>query len=137
MDLNAYLGDYLRLSDPTEYKFASRYIPGGWKEWEQMQLDEEYKPIIAQVRSELKAKMASDALARIIDAAQGEGKDTLSANKYLYETLTAKPKDSVGRPSNEKIQQKAKELVEDERKREEAYLRILGSAIQKDEEREV
>jgi hypothetical protein len=125
-DLNAYKEDYLRIADPTEYRFASRYIPGGWKAWEKMQVDEEYIPIIGQFRSELKAKLASDALARIIDAAQGETRDALSANKYIYETLTSKPKDAVGRPSNEKIQQKAKEYLEDEKRREEAYLRILG-----------
>lgn len=128
MDLNAYRSDYLRISDPTEYGFASRYVPGGWEEWERMQLDKEYIPIIGRMRSELRAKMASDALARIIDAAQGETRDALSANKYIYETLTTKTKDAVGRPSNEKIQQKAQELVEDERKREEVYERILGDA---------
>lgn len=80
--------------------------------------------------------MRSDAFRRIQEAAEGETRDALSANKYIYEILTEKNKDSVGRPSNEKIQQKAKEFLEDERKREEAYLRILGSnAIPKDEER--
>lgn len=126
MDLGKYITDYLRIADPTEYHFAVRYVEGGWKEWERMQEDKEYIPIIAQMRSELRAKLASDALARIIDAAQGETRDALSANKYIYETLTSKPKDAVGRPSNEKIQQKAKEYLEDERKKEEAFLRILG-----------
>ena len=125
MDLRAYREDYLRLADPTEYKFASRYIPGGWQEWERMQEDKEYIPVIGQFRTELKAKLACDALSRILDAAQGETRDALSANKYIYETLTSKPKDAVGRPSNDKIQQKAKEYMEDDRKREEAYQRII------------
>lgn len=99
-----------------------------------MQAKEEYLPIIQGWREELQAKLASEALARILEAAQGETRDALGANKYLFEILSKEDK-KVGRPSKEAIKLEAFKLVEDEQIREEAYRRIFKDAIQENQER--
>ncbi len=125
--LMALKGDYLKTSDPTEYRFATRYYPGGWEGWKRDSEREDYIPIIRGWREELYAKLASEALQRILYSAEGETRDALSANKYIYEALIGKDKSTVGRPSNEKIQREAKKLLEDEKIKEEAFNRIFNT----------
>lgn len=124
MDLR---GIYLKVGDPTEYRFAVRHFPGGWEGWKACCDSQDYIPIIREWREELAAKLASEALQRILYAAEGETRDALSANKYIYEALVGKDKSSVGRPSNDKIQREARKLLEDERIKEEAFNRIFNS----------
>lgn len=125
--LSAYKADYLRMGDPTEYRFAVRHIPGGWPEWENLLSDRNLFLIVSKWREELAQKLSSEALLRILEAAQGETRDALSANKYIYEALSSKEdkKAKVGRPTKEAIHKEAVSLMEDERIREEAYKRIF------------
>lgn len=124
--------DYLKTRDPTEYRFVKLYIPGGWKEWQRILHDPIHGPVIGFWRDELAAKLRSESLMRILEAAQGETRDALSANKYLYEMLS--PKEKVGRPSNEKILKEAERLREDERIVEEAYERIFNAKEKESQE---
>ncbi len=118
--------EYLRIGDPTEYMFVKRYL-SSWMEWEKILEDEEYSPIIQNLRSELVAKLRSDALLRIIDAAKGETRDALSANKYLYEILEKdNKKNNVGRPSKDAIKQEASRIAEEQLIKEEAYQRLFN-----------
>ena len=131
LDLKA---DYLRTCDPTEFKFAQRFIPGGYAAWLRVLSTPELEPMIGEWREELAAKMRSEALSRILEAAQGETRDALSANKYIYETLTPKSKEPVGRPSNAKILQKAQEIAQDDLIKQEAYERLFNAHQEKEEE---
>jgi hypothetical protein len=128
--LNAILDlktDYMRMGDPTEYAFAKRYF-GTWDAWEILAESSEGAPIIGKWRKELALKLASEALARILEAAKGETRDALGANKYIYEALVSKEdRKQVGRPSREAIAKEAYKIVEDDRMREEAYNRIFNS----------
>jgi hypothetical protein len=81
--------------------------------------------VIGQWRKELNMKLRSEALARILEAAQGETRDALSANKYIFEAL-GEDKGKVGRPTKESINKEANKLYEDNKLREEAYKRILN-----------
>lgn len=128
IDLRGYRQDYFRIGDPTEYKFATRCFPGGWEGWQACINSQEYFPIIEGWRGELAVKLRSDALSRIMEAAQGETRDALGANKYLYETLGNKTEDKkVGRPSKEAITKEATRLVEEDKIREEAYRRLFDA----------
>jgi hypothetical protein len=118
---------YLGVEDPTDYQFVRKYIPGGWKQWQELNSDPTTAVVIGFWRDELHAKLRSKSLSRIQEAAEGETRDALSANKYLYEIFS--PKDKVGRPSNEKIKQEAHRLVEDKRISEEAYERVFTYGV--------
>ena len=119
--------DYLRTNDPTEYTFVSRFV-GNWTVWEALLEDPLALPIINKWREELALKLSSEALGRILEAARGETRDALSANKYIYEVLSKGDKaNKVGRPSKEAIFKEANKLVEDDKLREEAFKRIFNS----------
>lgn len=117
------LNAYLRFRDPTEYCFAKAHF-GTWAAWKAFSEKEEIRPVIGQWREELTVKLRYESLARILEAAQGETRDALSANKYIYETL-AEDKGKVGRPTKEAISREAHKLHEDSKLREEAYQRIF------------
>lgn len=116
---------YLRAKDPTEYVYAKEYH-GSWTAWEEHSQKPENVNMIGQWRKELNMKLRSEALARILEAAQGETRDALSANKYIYEAL-GEDKGKVGRPTKEAISKEASKLFEDHKLREEAYERILNA----------
>lgn len=117
------LNSYLRFRDPTEYCFAKQHF-GTWAAWKTFSEREDIRPVIGQWREELTVKLRYESLARILEAAQGETRDALSANKYIYETL-AEDKGKVGRPTKEAISREANKLHEDSKLREEAYQRIF------------
>lgn len=109
-ELKGLYEDYLRIADPTEYRFAVRCI-GSWSQWEALLQEEPLKTDIVRWRRELEVKLRSEALQRIMDVASNEGtRDSLQANRYLLEANYGN-KDKVGRPSTKAIEQKAKELV--------------------------
>lgn len=118
------LNAYLRFRDPTEYAFAKAHF-GSWASWRTFSEREDVRSVIGQWREELQVKLRYESLARIMEAAQGDTRDALSANKYLYENLSQEDKGKVGRPSKEAITKEAHRLVEDDKLREEAYRRIL------------
>lgn len=126
------LNSYLRFRDPTEYCFAKAHF-GTWASWKDFSEKEEIRPVIGQWREELTVKLRYESLARILEAAQGETRDALSANKYIYETL-AEDKGKVGRPTKEAITREAHKLHEDSKLREEAYQRIFS--IREDADKE-
>lgn len=116
---------YLKENDPAEYFFAKRHFHT-WEAWKKF--SQENGPIIDLWRDELAAKLRSEALGRIIEAAKGETRDALSANKYIFETLeedTSGKQNKVGRPSKEAIQKEAQRLLDDDKLRDEAYNRLF------------
>lgn len=115
--------DYIFIGDPTEYRFAIKCY-GSWAKWEELTQMPELASLIGQLRSELAQKLSSEALARILEAAKGETRDSLGANKYIYEVLSKEEK-KVGRPSREAIFKEAQRLHEDDKLRAEAYQRIF------------
>ena len=119
--------DYILIGDPTEYRFAIKCY-GSWAKWEELLQMPEAAPMIGQLRSELAQKLSSEALARILEAAKGETRDSLGANKYIYEVLSKEEK-KVGRPSREAIAKEAIRLFEEEKVKEDAYHRIFNKEI--------
>lgn len=108
-----------------EYRFAIRHL-GSWTAWEALSNEEDNIPIIDGWRRELNAKLKSDSLRRIMQAAQEETRDALQANKFLLEAPWNKDeKKRAGRPSTESIKQEAERLVDQKEKTNEDYLRIF------------
>lgn len=119
---SGHLKAYLRSRDPTEYTFAIQQF-GSWSAWEEFLKQEWVGPIIDKWRKEMTVKLRSESLARIMEAAQGETRDALAANKYIFESLEEDNK-KVGRPTKEAILREANKLVGDNTLREEAYNRL-------------
>lgn len=121
--LTALKPDYIRLSDPTEYYFATRYL-SGWEEWERICNETDFKPVIELWRRELEAKIKSDSLARIIDSARGETRDALQANKFLLDTPWVREDTKRGRPTKADILSEANKIATTNERVMEDYKRI-------------
>ena len=100
---------FMSTLDPTEYKFAIKHV-GSWELWQTMLKIPRVKTQVDKWRRELDVKIRSEALARILEASQGETRDALGANKYLLEANFL-GKEKVGRPSKEAIATEAKKIV--------------------------
>lgn len=116
---------YLRVADPTEYRFAVRAY-GDWTSWESAIAKEPIKSLVDKWRRELEVKLRSEALQRIMDVAGNEGtRDSLQANKYLLEANFSN-KNKAGRPSKESVAKEAQKLMDSQRSIEEDYKRLFN-----------
>lgn len=129
MELHKYKEDYMRIGDPTEYTFVTRYI-GTWDIWESMYTDDNYKIIIDAWRRELETKIKSDAINRIIDAAKGETRDALQANKFLLDTPWLKEDTKRGRPTKQDVLSEANKIAVNDQRIAEDYKRIVEDVQQ-------
>lgn len=117
---------YLKVADPTEYRFAIRAY-GSWSKWEAVSSTDPIKSLVDQWRRELEVKLRSDALQRIMDVASNEGtRDSLQANRYLLEANYGN-KDRVGRPSKEAAKAEAKRIVQHQNQIAEDYKRLFNN----------
>ena len=117
---------FMSTLDPTEYKFAIKHV-GGWEVWQAMLKIPRVKTKVDKWRRELDIKIRSEALARILEASQGETRDALSANKYLLEANFL-GKEKVGRPSKEAIATEAKKIVARNEQIIEDHKRLFGES---------
>lgn len=85
---------YLETLDPTEYRFATRYL-GGWKHWLTLQRSSLLKPVIEDWRMELEVAIRSEQIAAIGEFAKGP--KGFQAAKFLAEAGWRERK--VGAPS--------------------------------------
>src|SRR5688572_33124527 len=101
--------------DPFEYRFATTHLQD-WTHWQTLCELSWFKPLVTRWREELDLRMKSESLARIIDEARSDRRESLSANKYLLEKgwqPKGSSKDQVGRPSKEKIRNEAERLYQE------------------------
>lgn len=105
----SFLQMYLKLSDPSEYLVATQLF-GGTKHFEKLTGTAWFKPLLERCRAELEHKLRSEALLRLQAEAASGGKNSFQANKYLMEA--GWKKEPVGRPSKQKIEQRAQEMYE-------------------------
>ena len=117
---------FMSTLDPTEYKFAIKHV-GSWELWQTMLKIPRIKIQVDKWRRELDVKIRSEALARILEASQGETRDALGANRYLLEANFL-GKEKVGRPSKEAIATEAKKIVARNEQVEEDYKRLFNDA---------
>lgn len=92
---------FLEMEDETEYLFAIRYFYS-FEHWNRIAGSNQIRPFIRVWREELRLQVLNKALARIRSIAEGDGKDKLSAQRYLIEkSWDKKTTRRVGRPDKE------------------------------------
>lgn len=109
---------YLEEMDPTEYRFANKYL-GGWDHWKKFLEANWFKAHIDVWREELELKLKSIAYERIMAEANDDlSKNKILANKYIVETLRRiqknedlGEKNTKGRPDKAAVDKKAFELA--------------------------
>lgn len=118
---------YLRVADPTEYRFAVRAFED-WATWEAEVAKDPLKSVIDRWRRELEVKLRSEALQRIMDVAGNEGtRDSLQANRYLLEANFSN-KNKVGRTTKDAIAKEAQKLVDRQSSIQEDYKRLFDDS---------
>jgi hypothetical protein len=118
---------YLAERDPTEYRFANKYL-GGWKHWQMLCEATWFAPYLARWRQELELSIKSEALARLLE----EGENTLSkkyvdVNRYLLEKgWIEKDRVTKGRPSKQQIKDEAVRLAQEKSQVDEDFDRLIN-----------
>lgn len=92
---------YMDMEDTTEYQFACTYVEN-WRTWQKLLETKWFKPHIERWREELALKLEARHLQKLRETADGDGRDSVLASKYLLEKAkqTAKSTNKRGRPSN-------------------------------------
>jgi hypothetical protein len=117
---------YMEAGDLTEYSFAIQHLDG-WNHWETLCKSPWFQDYLARWRRELELKYRSAALKNLIDAANGDSRDALQANKFLIQGHWKSGEGSGrGRPSKEEIKSKAHELASEAVKVDEDYKRLFN-----------
>ena len=93
---------FLEEEDPTEYRFAKKYLLG-WAHWQRLNGNEALRKHFDEWREELEVYLRSQGLKAVIDMSE----DNYQAAKYLAEKGWDKNK--VGRPSK-KDQEREKRI---------------------------
>lgn len=101
---------YLAEGDLTEYSFANKYL-GGWDHWQFLLQSEWFIPHAQKWRTELELKLTSEALVRIREEAEADGRNAFAANKFLVSQGISKKAEPSrrGRPSKDEIKRAAAE----------------------------
>lgn len=101
---------YLEMNDLTEYKFATTYL-GGWSHWQVLVGTEWFREHVLQWRNELELKNISEALIRIREEAEMDGRNAFQANRFLATRgwVQEDRTERRGRPSKTEIKKAAEE----------------------------
>lgn len=117
---------YMEEDDPTEYRFATKYLDG-WSHWEALVECNWFKPHIEAWRREAEVRLKSRSLSRIMSEAKTGGRDAFVSNKYLLEKGWEKePPSKRGRPTKAEVKEAAYELTRNNSRLEEDFFRISG-----------
>lgn len=116
---------YLEMEDITEYEFATKYMPHGYPQWEQLCKSAYFKQEIVQWRKELELKIKARELKAIMDVARSGTKDSFQASRFLVQKGYV-DKNAKGRPSNKEIADEANRLAHLERSVDEEYDRLMS-----------
>ena len=106
-DYNGYPSLYLRYmeeADPTEYRFAVKYLEN-WSHWQELSQSDWFQVYISQWRQELSTKLRSQFITNLVAlATTPDNPSHFAANKYLLEA-TEKPTGASkrGRPSRDEV----------------------------------
>lgn len=117
---------FMEANDPEEYTFATEHL-GGWSHWKKLRDSDWFKPYYEAWKEELDIKQRSIALAKIMAASTGSGRDAIEASKYIAEKKwEKKPAGARGRPSNDKIKKEAQRIFTESQQAEKDFERILN-----------
>lgn len=116
---------YLAEKDPTEYRFAVKYLDGV-EHFEALCKCTWFEPLIAKWRYELELQLKSEALARIMKEAESQSKQAYLANRYLVEKGW-KDASAKGRPTKAQVKAEATRIADDQARVANDFDRIIGT----------
>ena len=102
---------YLEFKDLTEYEFATKYL-GGWDHWQHLLQQPWFSDHVLKWRTELELKLQAEALKRVLDEAEADGRNAFAANKLIISKGYVPKQTEVnrrGRPSKDEIRKAAAE----------------------------
>jgi hypothetical protein len=114
---------YMEEADPTEYLFATKHLES-WEHWLALCEAPWFKKHVHRWRQELELKAKAQAIAVIVKASKGDGRDAVQAAKYLAEKGWDKSPTSRGRPSKDQVNEAARDIAHDSLRLEEDFQRI-------------
>lgn len=116
---------YMAKNDPTEYLFAMEYLDG-WAHFTALSQASFFVPLITRWREELELRFRANALLAIHEMASKGGRDGFQAAKYIADgTYAGKKRSGAGRPSKAEIDATASEILQERKRQEEDYLRLV------------
>lgn len=116
---------YMAKNDPTEYLFAMEYLDS-WTHFNSLSQATFFQPFLIRWREELELRFRAEGLAKIHELASNGGREALQAAKYLADgNYTLKGRSKAGRPSKAQIDATAKEIIENRKREQEDYLRLV------------
>ncbi len=118
---------FVECEDPTEYSFATVYLDG-WSHWKKLSTSAFFQSYVSEWREELEVRLRAKGIAGIKLAAVSNGKDALTAQKFLAngQWKTQEEKSTVGRPTKEKITQEAEKMFKAKTEFDEDHERLFG-----------
>lgn len=123
---------YLEAHDPTEYKFAVKYLES-WDHWLALCACNWFTPYLEKMRTELEAKMKSEALANIIvESRNPKSPSRFTANKFIIDrgwVMKDEPGAKRGRPNKDEIRKAAHEIADEAARVQEDYDRLINKSV--------
>jgi hypothetical protein len=116
---------YLEENDPTEYAFAASCFES-YEHWLTLTRQLWFQPFLSRFRRDLETRIRSKALKAIIAESKTSSKNAFLANKYLLEKGWKDKVSIRGRPSTVDIANAARDILDDRKKTDEDYLRVIG-----------
>jgi hypothetical protein len=116
---------YMEEMDPTEYRFANTHL-ADWQHWKNLCALEWFQPYVERWREELELKLKAEALSRMIKESREDGREGVTATKYLLEKGWEKESKTHGRgrPSKDEIKKAAHVLAVESNQVEEHFKRL-------------
>lgn len=118
---------FIESRDPTGYVVSQNYL-GGYSHWKKLSEATWFKEHLSQWQEELEVLLKSEALLKIREEASS-GKNAYSANKLLLEggwLSKEEKKNSVGRPTKEKIKKEAENIVQSQKDVDDDWQRLIN-----------
>lgn len=98
---------YMNANDPSEYQVAIDMV-GSWEHWKRLCECDWFMECVTRWREELELKLRSNALRSIVNQSLKEGKEAVSAAKYIVEGGWKGSQNKRGRPSKDEIKREAR-----------------------------
>lgn len=119
---------YMETADPTEYRFAVKYLDG-WDHWKALCECSWFQKHVAAWREELEVKLLSESMDRVISVSRSADQNSYHANKWLLERAEkATGKSRAGRPTKAAIQKEINQRASQALLEASDYERVLGKS---------
>lgn len=102
---------FVELNDPTGYQWAVKYLHS-WPHFQLLENSEWFKPFLERYREEIRFKLRSTAIQKLMDIARSDSSQAVTAAKYLASLEFDKETHRRGRPSKTEMDAEMKRLTQ-------------------------